>query len=97
VNKSSTDQFFISEPRKWLNYAKKKHTLKIEQASFNIPWVTCIQAFDFERNLDLKIRGGQQTASGQQTRGGRRPLLPSDFQIEVSFAMGSFYGRVTQN
>ena len=43
------------------------------------------KASDFDRNLDLKIREEQQTTSGQQTVGGRRLLLTSDFQIEISF------------
>jgi len=48
------------------------------------------KASDFDRNLDLKIRGEQQT-SGQQTVGGRRLLLTSDFQIEISFKFEIFY------
>jgi len=35
--------------------------------------------------------------SGRQTRGGRRLLLTSDFEIEISFKIESFYGSVTQN
>jgi len=46
--------------------------------------ITCIKASDFERNLVLKIRGEQQTTLGQQTVRGRRLLLTSDFQIEIS-------------
>jgi len=62
------------------------------------------KASDFDRNLDLKIRGEQQTTSGRQTVGkegsltvgGRRLLLTSDFQIEISFKFGFFYWNVTQ-
>jgi len=50
-----------------------------------------IKKFKFERNLDLKIRGEQQTTSGPQTVGGRRLLLTSDFQIEISFKFEIFY------
>jgi len=46
---------------------------------------------DFDRNLDLKIRGEQQTTSGPQTVGGRRLLLTSDFQIEIPFKFEIFY------
>jgi len=49
------------------------------------------KASDFDRNFDLKIRGEQQTTSGQQTVGGRRLLLTSDFQIEISFKFDFFY------
>jgi len=49
------------------------------------------KASDFDRNLDLKIRGEQQTTSGQQTVGGRRLLLTSDFQIEISFKFEVFF------
>jgi len=38
INKPSTNQFLISEPKQWLNYAKKE-ILKIVQASFNFLWV----------------------------------------------------------
>jgi len=48
------------------------------------------KASDFDRNLDLKIRGEQQTTSGPQTVGGRRLLLTSDFQIEISFKLEFF-------
>jgi len=48
------------------------------------------KASDFERNLDSKIRGEQKTTSGQQTVGGRRLLLISDFQIEISFKFEIF-------
>ena len=34
VNKPSTNQFLISEPKHWLNYATKE-VLKIVQAYFN--------------------------------------------------------------
>jgi len=54
------------------------------------------KASDFDRNLDWKIRGEQQTASGQQTVGGRRLLLTSDFQIEISFKFDTFCWNVTQ-
>jgi len=43
------------------------------------------KASDFDSNLDSKIRAEQQTTSGQQTVGGRRLLLTSNFQIEISF------------
>jgi len=58
--------------------------------------ITCIKASDFERNLVLKIRGEQQATLGQQTVGGRRLLLTSDFQIEISLKIEIFYGSVTQ-
>jgi len=55
------------------------------------------KASNFDRNLDLKIRGEQQTTLGQQTVGGRcfmshGCLLPtSDFQIEISFKFEIFH------
>jgi len=55
---------------------------------------TSIRARDFERNLDLRIRGEQTTL--QQSLGVRRLLLTSDFQIKISFKIKSFYGSVTQ-
>jgi len=39
----------------------------------------------------LKIRSEQQTTSGQQTVGGRRLLLTSDFQIEISIKFEIFF------
>ena len=56
-----------------------------------------MKASDFERNLDLKIRGEQQITSGQQSPGGRRLLLTLEFQIEIPFKIGSFYGTVAQS
>jgi len=41
------------------------------------------------------MRGEQQT-SGQQRIGGRRLLLISDFQIEISLKIEKFYRKVTQ-
>ena len=57
--------------------------------------ITSIKASDFERNLNLKIRGEQQT-SRQRSVGCRRLLLTSDFPIEIFFKIESFYGSVTQ-
>jgi len=94
VNKLSKNQFLISEPLQWLSYAKK-HTFKIVQAAFDILWVLFVYKLRFWKNLDLKIGGEQQIASGQQNRGGRCLLLSSDFQIKISFQIRSFYGRVT--
>jgi len=54
------------------------------------------KASDFDRNLDLKIRGEQQTTSGPQTAGGRLLLLTSDFQIGISFKFEIFYWNVTR-
>jgi len=48
--------------------------------------ISSTKASDFQRNRDLKIRGEQQTTSGQQTVYGRRLLLTSDFQIEIFFS-----------
>jgi len=49
------------------------------------------KASDFDRNLDSKIRSEQQTTPGQLTVGGRRLLLTSGFQIEISFKFETFY------
>jgi len=49
------------------------------------------KASDFDRNLDLKIRGEQQTTSEQQTVGGRRLQLTSAFQIEISCKKIEFF------
>jgi len=43
------------------------------------------KASDFDRNLDLKTRGEQQTTSGPQTVGGRCLLLTLNFHIEFFF------------
>jgi len=76
----------ISEPKQWLNYAKKE-VLKIVQASFNFfLGIYSTKGSDFERNLDLKIRCESQT-SGRQTQGRRRLLITSNFQIKISFKL----------
>jgi len=59
--------------------------------------ISYTKASDFEGNIYLKNRCGQQTTTGRQTRGSRHLLLTSDFQIEASFKIESFYGSRTQN
>jgi len=53
------------------------------------------KTFNFERNLDLKIRGEQQTMTSLRLSSCCL-LLSSNFQIDLFLKIGSFCGRNTQ-
>jgi len=53
-----------------------------------------IKTLNFEINFDLKIRGEQQTTTSVSLSSWYL-LLKSNFQIEISFKIGSFCGRNT--
>jgi len=86
VNKPSANQFLISEQKQWLNYATNEVLKLCKFLLISFAGISSTTASKFDRNLDLKIRAGeQQTTPGQQTVRGRRLLLTSDFLIEISF------------
>jgi len=66
------------------------------QVSFPLG-ITSINASDFERKVDSKIRGEQQAAPGQQTLEVCSPRIFSSFFVEFFLKIGSFHGSVTQN
>ena len=52
VNKPSTNQFLIAEPKLWLNYATKE-VLKIVQAYLNFLWVFLLQTLPILKEIPI--------------------------------------------
>jgi len=79
----------ISKPKQLLNYATKEVS-KIGQASFNFLWVFLPQKFSILKEISICKLEGSSRQHQDSTQGGRRLLLTSDFQIEISFKIEFF-------
>jgi len=82
VNNPSTNHFLISEPKQRLNYATKE-VLKPVQALFNLLRVFLPQKLPILKEISI-WKFDVSARQHQDDQEGRRLLLTSDFQIEIS-------------